>query len=74
MFLDRFPQRMGGLPLINRRMLREQARKALGLVDLQVSPVTPVRRLPQGERQLIEIAKALTRQAQLIIFESRRLR
>ena len=39
------------------------------LVDLQVSPVTPVMRLPQGERQLVEIAKALTREARLIIFD-----
>jgi ribose transport system ATP-binding protein len=52
---------MNGLPFIDRRTLREQAKKALDLVDLQVSPATPVMRLPQGERQLVEIAKALTR-------------
>src|SRR5271167_3773617 len=68
-FLDHFPRRVRGLPFIDRRNLRDQARKALELVDLQVSPVTPVMRLPQGERQLIEIAKALTRQARLIIFD-----
>jgi ribose transport system ATP-binding protein len=68
-FLDHFPRRMNGLPFINRRTLREQAKKALDLVDLQVTPATPVMRLPQGERQLVEIAKALTRQARLIIFD-----
>ena len=68
-FLDHFPRRLRGLPFIDRRQLRDQARKALELVDLQVSPVTPVMRLPQGERQLVEIAKALTRQARLIIFD-----
>ncbi len=68
-FLDHFPRRLHGLPFIDRRQLRDQARKALELVDLQVSPVTPVMRLPQGERQLVEIAKALTRQARLIIFD-----
>src|SRR6204780_2539625 len=68
-FLDHFPRRMDGLPFIDRRTLREQAKKALDLVDLKVSPATPVMRLPQGERQLVEIAKALTRQARLIIFD-----
>jgi ribose transport system ATP-binding protein len=68
-FLDHFPRRMNGLPFIDRRTLREQAKRALDLVDLQVSPATPVMRLPQGERQLVEIAKALTRQARLIIFD-----
>ena len=68
-FLDHFPRRMDRLPFINRRALREQAKKALELIDLHVSPATPVMRLPQGERQLVEIAKALTRQARLIIFD-----
>ena len=68
-FLDHFPRRLGGLPFIDRRGLREGARKALELVDLKVPPTTPVMRLPQGERQLVEIAKALSRQARLIIFD-----
>ena len=68
-FLDHFPKRMNRLPFIDRRTLRERAKNALELVDLHASPVTPVMRLPQGERQLVEIAKALTRQARLIIFD-----
>jgi ribose transport system ATP-binding protein len=68
-FLDHFPRRFGRLPFIDRRSLRDRAKKALELVDLQVSPMMPVMRLPQGERQLVEIAKALSRQARLIIFD-----
>src|SRR5271166_339556 len=68
-FLDHFPRRFGRLPFVDRRRLRERAQKAIELVDLRVSPVTPVMRLPQGERQLVEIAKALCRQARLIIFD-----
>ena len=68
-FLDHFPRRFGRLPFVDRRSLRERAQKAIELVDLRVSPVTPVMRLPQGERQLVEIAKALSRQARLIIFD-----
>jgi ribose transport system ATP-binding protein len=69
LFLDHFPRRSGRLPLIDRRRLREEAKKAIELIDLHVSPTTPVMRLPQGERQLVEIAKALSRQARLIIFD-----
>ena len=68
-FLDHFPRKVAQLPFIDRRSLRDRAKKALELVDLQVSPMTPVMRLPQGERQLVEIAKALSRQARLIIFD-----
>jgi ribose transport system ATP-binding protein len=69
LFLDHFPRLTPSLPFIDRRNLRERARKALELVDLKVSPSTPVSRLPPGERQLVEIAKALSRQARLIIFD-----
>jgi ribose transport system ATP-binding protein len=68
-FLDHFPRLIPALPFIDRRNLREQARRALELVDLKISPRTPVLRLPPGERQLVEIAKALSRKARLIIFD-----
>ncbi|MBX3567080.1 MAG: sugar ABC transporter ATP-binding protein [Rhizobiaceae bacterium] len=68
-FLDHFPLRAGPLPLIDRRALRRKATEALALVGLETAPSTPVSRLPQGERQLVEIAKALTREAKLIIFD-----
>lgn len=68
-FLDHFPLRAGPLPLIDRRSMRRKAQEALGLVGLETSPKVPVSRLPQGERQLVEIAKALSRDAKLIIFD-----
>ena len=69
LFLDHFPRRASRLPLIHRRRLRERAVAALGLLDLRIAPDTPVSRLAPGERQLVEVAKALTREAKLIIFD-----
>src|SRR5580692_5281934 len=69
LFLDHFPRFSVNLPFIDRRRMRERAKTALALVDLDISPGTPVGRLAQGERQLVEIVKALTREARLIIFD-----
>jgi ABC-type sugar transport system ATPase subunit len=69
LFLDHFPRLAGRLPFIDRRRLRRRAAEALALVDLDLPPGTPVSRLPQGERQLVEIVKALTRESRIIIFD-----
>src|SRR4051812_16576468 len=69
LFLDHFPRLGGRLPFIDRQRMRELARRALDLVELRVSPGTLVSRLAQGERQLVEIVKALSREARLIIFD-----
>jgi ABC-type sugar transport system ATPase subunit len=69
LFLDHFPRVAGRLPFIDRRRMRERSKAALALVDLDISPGTPLSRLAQGERQLVEIVKALSREARLIIFD-----
>jgi ribose transport system ATP-binding protein len=67
-FISDFPT-SGRLPLLNRRDLNRQAREYLALVDLEVSPDIPVERLAPGERQLVEVAKALAVDARIIIFD-----
>jgi ribose transport system ATP-binding protein len=70
LFLTRFPRRRAvGLPLIDRRQLRARTASLLAEVELQVPPDTSVGRLSQGERQLVEIARALGADARLIIFD-----
>ncbi|MFC3071997.1 sugar ABC transporter ATP-binding protein [Shinella pollutisoli] len=68
LFIDSFPHR-GVLPFINRARIRRQTEELLSQVDLPHRPSTPVSKLSQGERQLVEIAKALSRNARLIIFD-----
>ena len=66
LFLTDFPKRGG---LIHRRAIRERAQALLNEVGLALPPDTPVERLSAGERQLVEIAKALSIEPRLIILD-----
>ena len=67
-FINGFP-RVSWLPMLNRSAMRGKTRQYLDAVDLQVSPDTLIEKLSPGERQLAEIAKALSFSAKLIIFD-----
>ena len=70
LFLHDFPKAgIPGLPFISRSKMRRKAMEVLETVDLSVSPDMPVEKLSQGERQLVEIAKALNQNAKIIIFD-----
>ncbi|MGL6242466.1 L-arabinose ABC transporter ATP-binding protein AraG [Pseudomonas sp.] len=66
LFLGHLPASFG---LINRGALRQQALACLkGLAD-EIDPQEKVGRLSLGQRQLVEIAKALSRGAHVIAFD-----
>ena len=65
-FLGREPLRMG---LIDRRAIDQQARKYLEMVGLNVEPRQLVSRLTIGRQQLVEIAKALSVDARVLIMD-----
>ncbi|BBP66300.1 MULTISPECIES: L-arabinose ABC transporter ATP-binding protein AraG [Pseudomonas] len=66
LFLGHLPARFG---LVNRGLLRQQALNLLkGLAD-EIDPHEKVGRLSLGQRQLVEIAKALSRGAHVIAFD-----
>jgi ribose transport system ATP-binding protein len=67
-FISGFPT-MGKVPLLNRGEIAKRARGYLEMVDLKVSPDVLVERLTPGERQLVEVAKALSMEARIIIFD-----
>jgi ribose transport system ATP-binding protein len=67
-FLTAFP-RAAGSPLIDRRALRKRTAGLLADVQLDLAPETPVERLSTGQCQLVEIAKALSQDARLIILD-----
>lgn len=67
-FLTRFPQ-VNAMPIIHRVEVHRRAAKLLGEVGLEIPPQHRVETLSAGERQLVEIAKALSFDARLIIFD-----
>lgn len=66
MFMGRMPQRLG---VINWRELEARTRQAMSLIDLRVDPYAAVRDLTISQRQMIEIARALSVNAKLIIMD-----
>ncbi len=67
-YLGREPQ--GALPgLVNWGQLYRQARAQLDALGLQINPRTEVRRLPLAQQQMVEVAKALSLEARLIVMD-----
>jgi ribose transport system ATP-binding protein len=56
-------------PFLDDARMRREAREALAQVGLQVDPDTRVRQLIVAEKQLVEIARALARNARLLIMD-----
>ncbi len=70
LLLSSYPSRkLLGLRVLDRRRARELAFRYLEEVGLDVSPDLPVSRLTTAQRQLVEIAKALSADPRIIIFD-----
>jgi ribose transport system ATP-binding protein len=69
-FISDFPKRrFARLSFVDRRAMRERTKALLDVLDLRVAPETLIESLSPGERQLVEIAKALSIDARLIILD-----
>ncbi|MYI60777.1 MAG: sugar ABC transporter ATP-binding protein, partial [Gemmatimonadetes bacterium] len=66
LYLGREPQQWG---LIDRATIREGAVQALAQLELEVSPDALMGDLPIGHQQLVEIAKALSTEARILIMD-----
>jgi ABC-type sugar transport system ATPase subunit len=58
-----------GKKLMRPRELKERAGKILEMLGLDVDPWTVVEKLPMGLRQMVEIAKAMSKDARIIFFD-----
>ncbi|MDN3722619.1 ATP-binding cassette domain-containing protein [Roseibium salinum] len=66
-FLAREPKnRMG---MIDRRKMNADARKVLDELEMDISPTTRVGRLSIGQKQMVEIARAISYDCRLIIMD-----
>ncbi len=65
-FLGREPRRFG---LIDQKRIDRESQKYLDMVGLDVSPQATVGTLSIGKQQLVEIAKALSTNARLLIMD-----
>ncbi len=70
LLLGDLPRRSGALKwLVNWQQMNERARQALELLNVDISPATKMRELSVVEREIIEIVKALSRQARIIVMD-----
>ncbi|MGW8433267.1 sugar ABC transporter ATP-binding protein [Curtobacterium citreum] len=64
--MGRFPKRFG---MVDRRALRARAAEALAVIGLDVDVDTPVGELGIARQQLVEIAKALSIDARILVLD-----
>ena len=66
LLLGREPRRGG---LLDRATMRQEAKRALAQLNIALNPDTLVAKLSTAQRQMVEIARALSFNAQLLIFD-----
>lgn len=67
-YMSRLPTK-GLLKFVDEKKINEDAKIWLDLVKLNKDPRTPINELSIAERQMVEIAKALSRKSRIIIFD-----
>jgi ribose transport system ATP-binding protein len=68
-FLGREPTWAGPLRLVDRGKIHRDARTFLDRVGLDISPQIPLRKFSTAQKQLVEIARALSQNARLLIMD-----
>jgi ribose transport system ATP-binding protein len=68
-YLGREPVRGGPLRLIDRGRMEADTKKHLARLGLAVAPDTPLARLSIAQQQMVEIAKALSLEARILIMD-----
>lgn len=68
-FLGREPMWSGALGIVDRKKLVEQTRRLLESLNTEIAPETVVSELGVAQQQMVEIAKALSFEARIIVMD-----
>ncbi|SFQ03494.1 sugar ABC transporter ATP-binding protein [Tranquillimonas alkanivorans] len=66
-FLGHFPR--NALGLLDRRRMRERTRELLDRLSIEIDPTVPVGQLSIAQQQMIEIAKAISVEAKMLVLD-----
>ena len=69
MFLGRFPRVSRYIPFTSDKKLYERAKRALDELSIEIDPREKIENLSVSRRQMIEIAKAVSYRAKVIVFD-----
>jgi methyl-galactoside transport system ATP-binding protein len=69
LWLGRFPKAVKWLPFVDEGEMRRKTRELLERLKIDVSPDTKMEKLSVSKRQMVEIAKAVSYGARVIVFD-----
>lgn len=69
MWLGRFPKLIAHLPFISSKVMRKRTREAFSELGLEIDPDAVMEKMSVSQRQMAEIAKAVSYGAKVIVFD-----
>ena len=69
MWLGRFPKAFDFLPFTSEKKMYDETKKLLSELHINVDPRTVMAKMPVSQRQMVEIAKAVSYDSKIIVFD-----
>ena len=69
MWLGRFPTVAKGIPITSEKKMYNETKKVFKNLDLNIDPKTIMSTMPVSQRQMVEIAKAVSYNSKVIVFD-----
>lgn len=69
MFLGRFPTVARGIPITSERKMYKATKEIFDELEIHVDPKTIMSKMPVSQRQMVEIAKAVSYHSKIIVFD-----
>ena len=69
MFLGRYPKIAKGVPITSEKKMYEETKKIFDELGILVDPKAIMSKLPVSQRQMVEIAKAVSYRSKIIVFD-----